>query len=210
MRENATTVHLANSERISRLAMLGLESSPWYDTAHDDIKAVCESESWDKKRFVSILSLTSPRVSVRRNVRISFHYYHSGALLDNVTRSVRQSLSTWEGTGKINGQKTAAFCDAILGNPHSLVLDSWMSKALQIDQYYFTRPIVRQRAYVIIERVANRLGLSVRDTQAAVWCGSFAERGLRPPGFAIASEYKNWVAYNRQYPTTGSIAIIAA
>ena len=203
-------IHLSDHNRITDLATLGCCGSTWYTNAIAEVDTLCRLEDWSVERFVSILSLTSPRVSVRRNVRIALQYTDNNTFLENVVGNIRQSVGRYEKSGTIGGQKVRAFRSAILGNQFALVLDVHMSRAFNVDQKHWDKTHVRNRAYRIVESVANRLGESIRDTQAMTWCGVFKRAGKIAPSFSILHEYRNWLAYDRNYPQTGTIATLVS
>ena len=177
----------------------------WYEQSAAEIADVCNRENWDNNRFAAILAVTSPRVSIRRNVRITLHYMASGELLRNVMRGIGQSVRVWESTGQILGQKTSAFYAAIRGDSSAIVLDTHMANLLGVKQSAFANRKIRKQCESTIRRVAKRIGLAPAQTQAALWTGQLARVGRLPLPFPIRCEYYNWLAHNRQFDDSGVI-----
>jgi len=177
----------------------------WYSTAADELQHVCDREQWPIERAAAILAITSPRVAVRRNVRLALTYLDRGTLLANGMATIVASLRHWEATGKINGPKVFAFCNAILGDASAVVLDVHMANVLRVEQKRFSQPSVRQECRVMVRRVADRCGFSPRDTQACLWYAQKRSVGEHPEQFPIRQEYANWLAHDRQFPNDGPI-----
>lgn len=81
-------------EALCELAAENADGADWYDQAAREIKTVCDAAGWDCEQFTGILAVTSPRVSVARNVRITLHWMQTGELLDNVMTAIRRSVAS--------------------------------------------------------------------------------------------------------------------
>lgn len=150
-------------------------------------------------------------MSVRRNIRLALQYCGTGRFLDNTLGNVRRSISRYETTGTIGGPKVSAFAKALQGDHSAIVLDTWMAKALLVCELEpslakLRRKATRALAYDLIRRTAKRVGLSPRDTQAAIWTGIIREFGGNPTRLSICSEYRLWLGYNREFPASGAIS----
>ena len=194
---------------LCRLADSGRDFVDWYEFARRDIEYVCGSEIWCPRRFSAVLSITSPRVAVARNVRTAFRYMSSGRCFANTMSGTVESLARFELTGQVSptAQKVSAFFLAITGDSESIVLDVWIAKALRVSQAKFknrtlAKCVDRMRA------AAEFYGLTPRDYQACVWAGTIRSVGRNPPQFGILAEYKNWIAHGRDYPESGSIPVL--
>jgi hypothetical protein len=205
-----TSHKIAGRSRIKRLAQIGLGYKDWYSRAQREIRTVCSLENWSINRFVDVLAITSPRVSVRRNVRTTLNYLANDSLFANVMYGTRAALEFWNSENVIRGPKTEAFRRALLGDKSAVVLDVHMSYAFQVDQLNFGRKSTFRNCVRRIQNVANDLHLSPRDCQACVWVGAFRERlNAWPIYFPILAEYQLFLELGRTYPAGGSIDLHA-
>lgn len=169
-------------------ARIGRAGQSWYDDARDYIWSECEREKWDMDRFINVLAITSPQVSVVRNWRGTVEYMRTGALPYGFIRSTRVALEHYERTHEIRGRKTSAFARALHGDSTALVLDVWMSRALGVDAGKVTTKENMRKALTRMKRVAHAEGISVRDAQAAVWWGICLATGVRPGNLQDAAQ----------------------
>lgn len=181
-----------------------LDAESWYADASLDIARLCLAENWDRDRFTAILALTSPRCSVRRNVRLALHYMHTGQHMSTVL-AVRQSLAKWESTGRIDGPKVEAFRKALSGHVNAIVLDVHMANLFNVPQSQFSRAKKRAHWERLVCLVADKVGIWPRDAQACLWFAWRRHRGERPAAFPVRQEYANWLAHNRRFPSSGPI-----
>jgi hypothetical protein len=175
---------------LMKLARQGWDKRYWYDQSQSNIIDLCDHFDWDWEDFCEVLAVTSPKVSVRRNVRITLMYMHGIDLPKDVTRSHRAAFSYWEKTKLIRGPKTLAFAEALCGNTDAVPLDVWMARALGIEQRTLDRKAVRQSALRRIRFGAALAGLTPRDFQAAVWCGTLKKAGRNVPVINPMDEYE--------------------
>jgi hypothetical protein len=180
------------------LAKHNLDAALWYDSAIAEIVEVCRRESWDRYRFTSVLALTSPRCSVRRNVRLALSYMREHRL--HIIRGVRQSLDNWERTGTINGPKVSAFFRALADDDSAIVLDVHMANLFGVRQSSLSAAKGRLPIENTIREVSQRIGVSPRDVQACLWFGHRRSLGENPESFPILHEHANWLAFDREFP----------
>jgi len=196
-------------KRILRLANNGAAFSLWYEKAFDEISIVCGLEGWDVSQFTARLAILSPRVSIRRNCRAAFLFQSAGVFFDNTPKSVRQSLLSYEKTGSFSkrARKVESFNRALLGDQSAIVLDTWVAKALKVDQRSFGSQRGYNAACGIICKLSKRIGIPPRNFQAALWAGVFSESALnRKPNFLpIVEEYNRFLKFDRSFPLSGSI-----
>lgn len=167
------------------LAERGESGRRWYVHAREQVieaAALLDVPPW---YYADVLAITSPRVSVKRNIRLANHYLVTGEHHRTTMRSVRRALEHYEATGDIRGPKTSEFARALLGMGDAIVLDVWMARAFGIDQSAFTRPAVRARCEQRIRKAAAALGWSPAEVQAAVWTAAVRRAGKRPGEFTI-------------------------
>ncbi len=199
-------MRMSSPKHLAKLSRLGRDFADWYPRALREIRTVCELEHWSINAFADILAITSPRVSVRRNVRITLQYMHEQTLLPNVMQGIRASLDFWNEQQTIRGFKTEAFRRAILGDSAAVVLDVHMANAMRCDQKLFATKRGVLKATKRIEATAKLVKLSPRDTQATIWAGSYKLlNGNWPPYFPILAEYETFLAFDKSYPQSGSI-----
>lgn len=170
--------------RLNAYADRGASLRDWYAEARASIVDLCLREGWDYDRFVCILAVTSPRVSVLRNYKFAEHYMRTGYFLPDMMRAIRASVKHYEATGEIRGPKTGAFARNLLGDETALVLDVWMARALNVEQKVVNRKDNMRTAYRLVGTVAADRGWTIAQTQAAIWCGICKANGVRPGSFA--------------------------
>jgi len=194
---------------LCKLARENRDGACWYDIAQREIAEVCSLQNWDIVRFTGILAVTSPRVSVRRNARITLHYLATGELLDNVMRSIRRSVDVFNASGVILGQKTNAFNAALLGDASAVVLDVHMADLLATPQRLLSAKRTREPLQALIRRVADNVDMSPRDCQAALWQAQVKRRGRKPTGLSVRQEYANLLAHGGAFPNGRAIQQLA-
>lgn len=191
------------------LAREGRDGLDWYAKATADIETLCNRRGWASDTFCGVLAVTSPRVSVARNLRITLQWMQTGDLFQNVMTTIRQSLNHYLSTGEIRGPKTGPFYAALRGDSDAVVLDVWMAKVFGIAQSEFSKKSVRDRCKRSIRLVARKTGQSPRDTQAAIWTAAVRREGRAPGRFNLFREHANMVAYGGRFPDSGAIPHLA-
>lgn len=167
--------------RLIGLAEYGMTYSQWYDDARDYIIVECDRHDWDHDDFINVMSVTSPRISVKRNWDVAVALFQ-GASIDKLglIQSTRVAYRHYRKTGEIRGPKTSAFARALHGDTTALVLDTWMARALNVSHSKVTNVGTMAWAMYLMQQVAAHHNLSVRDTQAAVWAGIAKLEGVTP------------------------------
>lgn len=181
---------------LNRYADIGAPLKDWYAEARTEIGRLCSREGWDYDRFVCILAVTSPRVSVLRNFKFADHYMRTGFFMPDMLRTIRASVKHYEATGEIRGPKTGAFARNLLGDETALVLDIWMARALGVEQKPVNRKDNMRTAYRMIGTIAADRGWTIAETQAAIWCGICKSRGIRPGSFANSIRVDSQVSFD--------------
>lgn len=183
------------AERLNAYATIGANLRDWYAQARQEIGRLCSREGWDYDRFVCILAVTSPRVSVLRNYKFADHYMRTGHFLPDMMRTIRASVKHYEATGEIRGPKTGAFARNLLGDETALVLDIWMARALGVEQKVVNRRDNMRAAYRLVGTIAAERGWTIAETQAAIWCGVCRAHGVRPGSFADSIRVDSQISF---------------
>jgi hypothetical protein len=174
-----------------KYAQLGWHYRFWYDDAREYIVMECVREGWDIDRFIDVMSVLSPRVSVRQNWLMAVEYMRTSRPPARTLPNVRVSLAHYEEAGVIRGPKTSAFSRALQGAPDALVLDTWMAKALDVPHAQVTNVKQTRMARRRVGVVAKLLDISIRDTQAAIWAGVCMANLVRPGNLQDAVQGTN-------------------
>jgi hypothetical protein len=176
-----------------KLARKGWHHRCWYWDAGWDIKGVGRLRAWNHEKLADVLALTSPRMAVTRNIRVTLLYMRDGwdGLPNDVTRTVRSALRHWEETGEIRGPKTSAFAACLKGDMEQVVLDTWMARALAVPQRVFGT----KRGYASgarrIRYGAHLVGITPAEFQAAVWAATVKRAGRNVPSLLVSRELAN-------------------
>lgn len=202
-----TTEQTPSYRTLCRLADKTLsEAQDWYAQAEAEVQSICSMENWDREHFTAILSVTSPRCSVRRNIRIALEYVGNGNLMQNVFRSVRRSIEMWNEDSVIKGPKTSVFFAALMGDKNAVVLDTHMANLFGVEQKvaFRRKPEIAYWTHVV-RRIAAKLNCEPRAAQASLWYAQKYRIGENPEEFPIVNEYRNWLRHNRKFPSHGMI-----
>ena len=203
---------LESLETVKRLAIAGIGKRDWYDRAFQEISLVSKIEQWDRVDFTNTLAILSPRVTVVRNIRAALAWMGQGVHFKTTMATIRKSLSNYHETGIVGGNKVSYFARALQGDRYSITLDSWMSQALLQDKSLgikaFQRKETHKQADRLVTKVGDQLGLTPRDCQAAIWCGIYQQTGREAPYYNVVEQWELWEAYDRAFPTTGSIGLL--
>lgn len=173
---------------LAALAHEGADARGWYREAWVEIELAAPKLGISSTRLADLLALFSPRVSVLRSVRWAIHYSRTGEFMHDATRSHRLAVKHYEQTKEIRGPKTAPFAKALMGDGSALVLDSWMSKALNVDHKRFEVRAVHDAASKRVRLTAMVLGWPVAETQAALWAATVRKHRVEVPRISIMAE----------------------
>lgn len=164
-------------QHLMTLARKGWAHRGWYKEAGGELRLAAARLCVDSQYLIDILAVTSPRMAVRRNIRVTLRYVKDGTLPNDVTRSTRAALSHYEDTGEIRGPKTSAFAAALKGDGGAVVLDTWMARALGVPQDKLSRKGVRESAARRVRHGAHLMGIEPAEFQAAVWSATTLRHG---------------------------------
>lgn len=176
------------SRHLAKLARAGHDGHTWYHDASIEITAAAKILNVEPKYLASLLAIFSPKTSVTRSIRHAIRYAKTGEFNQDVMRGTCAAIATFEKTGKINGLKTEPFSRAILGDPDAVVLDVWMSRAMDIEQKHFKNKAIYAEASLLICRAGKQVGLTPAETQAAIWTATVRAAGRNPTKLGILRE----------------------
>lgn len=141
----------------------------WYERAG---KAIRSKYGPDADLFCDILAATSPQTDVRQNVRFAEEAYrrHKGGLpVTGWLPNHRINLQRLRDGQPLGGPKVRAFAQALRGDPHAVVVDTWMMRAAGFSQ----QRIKTRRAFRVTEQAIRQSalwsGYTNAQTQAIVW-----------------------------------------
>lgn len=177
--------HEIDQTKVTAFALAGLaEGLTWYSDAKRSIRQLCKEMGWDTNYFIDVLAITSPRVQVSRNLRLTQQVMLGVHSPESLLPSTRAALAYYQDTGKIRGPKTKAFAQALRGDRAALVLDVWMARALDIPHNQVTGVKFRRDVVPQLGEVMARTGVhNLRDLQACIWCGIIRAHGKVPGKF---------------------------
>lgn len=170
---------MSSLDTLRRYADIGGRGADWYQHAAYQVERGAAMLCVDVQRFADLLALFSPRVSVKRNIRLAIAYVQRG-MPDGVMVGVRRAVEHYEQTGEIRGPKTSAFAKALTGDRWVTVLDVWMARAFKLPRSAFNRKPVRERCHARLVRLAAERFSYPADMQAAIWCGQSGWTQTRP------------------------------
>jgi hypothetical protein len=183
---------IRNAVGIEAIATVGIGGAGWYDDARYQIRTVCELGGWDTPLFTGVLAVTSPRCTVRRNIRITLHRLVNGVVPKGTMGAIARAADNWIDRRVISGPKVSAFYTALMGCDDGIVWDTHMINAFGIELTRFNGS-ARGECERILRIVAKRLNLTPLQAQAAVWCGWRSILGYNYSGFPVIDEYRAFV-----------------
>lgn len=140
------------------------QPSGWYANASKCVVKLASITGHSIERTARVISILSPRVSVRRNLVASI------ALLSGLERPSGVMRAPWDRAQRdiLRGPKTTAFARNLLGDESAVTLDTWAWRALGIEEYPARKAIweAGRRRY---HKAAERLGVTPAECQAGVW-----------------------------------------
>lgn len=167
---------MASVKSLEKLARDGFEHRDWYVTEAQKLYSRAQKVGVPFSRYVDIIAITSPKVHVVKNGKLTDQYVTSGST-NGMIYGTRAALAHYEKTGEIRGPKTSKFAAAIKGDQTAIVLDLWMCRAFGFDQAEFTRPAVRKECEKRVRSVARSLDITPAQCQAAIWFGAVIRQG---------------------------------
>ncbi len=180
--------------RCYRYALIGHAYRRWYRITRAAIKLLANDEAQHDRvptddlarevaynQLCDIVAITSPRCTVRRNLRLSWGEFIGHERPSDMIRSTRAALDHYYATGNIRGPKTSRFAKVLRGDDSIVVVDTWMSRALSIPDRQARNKSTQELAERVVKNVQRKLSRQydstgvvwwpAAETQAAIWAG---------------------------------------
>lgn len=187
---------------LARKCMSYLEAKDWYLNSYyslcDLVVKISTNTTPNIKLLIDILAATSPRQSVKRNLKCAIDIYIAYQSLDDwkaiscgiATKYIHKNLERLFAGQKLNGKKVRPFAEALSGNTKAVVIDSWMLKAFNINRSAPT-PNDREHITTVVNKISDKTGLEPSQVQACLW--SYAKTELNDTPFKEASDYSDYI-----------------
>ncbi|GAG90573.1 unnamed protein product [marine sediment metagenome] len=150
-----------------------IDHKEWYKDSNIMIK---QYYSKDHNLFIDVLSLTSPRQTVKQNV------LNTIKTLDNIkygrqnnivygiaNKQIRKNLDRYMRTKQFNGVKVNSFSGSLKLKNGSCCIDVWMLKAFGVKRMSPTNKDIKD-INGQIKIISDKLGLKTYEVQACLWC----------------------------------------
>lgn len=167
------------------LARSGEEGRGWYVDAARQIRRYALEIGQCPRVVAGVMAITSPRVHVVRNIRITKTYFETGLIVGHFGKT-QGLVDRFVADGTISGPKVSAFYEALRGDRDAVVVDVWVARAFNVghDDDLGNRRGLTKKEYKRVDQavrsLAGRLGWQPAETQAAIWWGSCLAHGRNP------------------------------
>lgn len=182
-------------ETLDKYFESGIDSLNWYADANRQIVELAKILKVDTTLLAGVIATTSPRCSVRRNIRLTLHWFIDGTLPVGTMKMITDITVKWVERREMTGPKISAFRDALLGKEVA-VIDSWMFWA-----YYSVKSgssKLHREAVALTSKLSKRYGQPLQSVQAAIWNGVRQSEGYLPVDFPVLSEYRKFTNQRSQ------------
>lgn len=161
--------------RCQRWALIGRAHRRWYRVARAVIRRLADHRNERRDDYYGTLcdlvAITSPRTSVKRNLKFAWGEFIGQPRPSDMIRSTRAALDHYHRTGEIRGPKTSRFAAVLRGDDNVVVVDSWIARGLSVPDKQARNKSTQELAERVIGHVAGRFGWCLSEAQAAVWAG---------------------------------------
>jgi hypothetical protein len=149
----------------------------WYPQARALMERLASDTGYTLDQAVAVLAITSPAAQLTTNLRWTREALESGgtARVGRFPNSMAPKIQAVladpaAATEYVRGPKVGPFFQAILGDNDALVIDRWAAYAAgHSDRDAVPDAESRRGIESAYRRLATRVGMSVRDLQAAIW-----------------------------------------
>jgi hypothetical protein len=149
-----------------------ISNKDWYNDSNKTIKDFYPK---DYNLFIDILSLTSPRQTVKQNVLNtiktidSIKYSRQNSIVYGIAnKQIQKNLKRYMETKQFNGVKVNNFSASLKLKLGACTIDVWMLKAFGIKRVSPTNKDIRIINQAI-KSIADKLGLRSYEVQACLW-----------------------------------------
>lgn len=157
-----------------KLFTVGREFADFYPRAVESL-----SQFDNPGELADIIAITSPRVHLRRNMRLASQVLR-GEKPRDILPNVWRSLAHYWNTGEIRGKKTSAFASNLRGDFRPVTLDVWMARAYGIPQTKLFRKDNFARIVRSIGALSRLHRIPPASIQAGIWAGAIIRSGRKP------------------------------
>lgn len=157
-----------------KLFMVGRDFADFYPRAVESL-----AQFDNPGEIADIIAITSPRVHLRRNMRLASQILR-GEKPRDILPNVWKSLAHYWNTGEIRGKKTSAFAANLRGDFQPVTLDVWMARAYGIPQTKLFRADNFARIVRSISALSRLHRIPPAWIQAGIWAGTIIRAGRKP------------------------------
>lgn len=155
-----------------------------YQTECDRVHTAISTPKAYYRTLCDLVAITSPRCSVKRNLRHAWREFIGQPRGSDMIRSTRAALDHYYKTGEIRGPKTSRFAQVLRGSDNVVVVDTWMARALSVPDMQARNRSTQILAERVVSNVRRRVNwgglqpiverarlLTMAETQATIWAG---------------------------------------
>lgn len=145
--------------------------------------------------FIDILSATSPRKSVKANLKITetiIKAFNKGTIINKafltnigLIRSCHQNVWRALKGQPLSGDKVRAFAENLKGNLEAVTIDVWVKRYFKIPDKKSLTTLQYQKLAAKIKRNAKRHKLKPAEYQAVIWTIIRKDNGFKPTAFKV-------------------------
>lgn len=186
--------------RMTRTALTdaALNQASWKDWYEEHQSTLDEFFGDHAQLFQDILSVTSQAASVKANVGLAlkaFGQFHRGEEFSGFLPAVIKNLNRLRENTQVQGQKISAYKNSNDGKVDEAVIDRHIARLI----FGVDSPSKAQfaKAQKILTEIANEIGWTPRQVQAALWAHSIYKSGKTPESYG---------AYLKKLESRGTLA----
>jgi len=174
-----------------------IDNKEWYFKSNKLIKKYYPK---NYNLFIDILSITSPRNTVKNNCLYAIktidkivNHKPINIKYGIANKMIKKNLDLYLTTNKFNGVKVNNFAKSLNLVNGAVCIDAWMLKVFNLKHI---RPTKNDIIHIntIINKIALDLGLKTYEVQACLW--SYAKNELNN---SVHKEFKDFSYYLKQY-----------
>lgn len=170
--------------KLLALAHAGWHGRTWYRDAATELGSWARSNGWPVDDVLAAFAAGSPRTTVAMHAEVATSLLTDGAV-GRPPLPVHIALwNRYQRTGRIDpmgtARKVAAFWRALNGDESAIPIDVWMMRALGMTDKHVRRVASLDAAETRIRKLADMLGWTPAETQAAVWTGIYEQSTGNP------------------------------